>query len=199
MNINDILLKKEEIPIFNDKYFFVPIYPPLLTTDIDPMIARRVFPQAAQEWQVDLQKAAEGAPQEKKEWYENVFLAPALKIEERNGSQIVIPPQGGWYDDVVTANNGFATVLSINRNHGMLMFIEDNRSLEYICRPSVNFTPEKFKAYAAPVEQLENLSGIQSYVYCRENIIGLPAALFLRNWAILYLNESLKSIEDKLG
>lgn len=201
MNLQELLLTKDEIPIFQDKYFVVPIHPLLLTEKLDPRIAHHVFPLAAREWYTELQKAP--ATPEKREWYKKVFLGHEPHIEEKNGIQIMTPPSGGWLDHVTTADNGFATVLGVNRDQGMLMFMEGwMRSFDYICSPNVNISRPKLKAYAAPdppAIQVEDLPGVNAFVYRRENIIEFPAALFLRNWAILYLNKALKSIEDKLG
>jgi len=33
------------------------------------------------------------------------------------------------------------------------------------------------------------------YIYAHHNVYTFPGALFLRNWAILYLNAAIKSLE----
>jgi len=198
MSLQELLLTKDEIPIFQDRYFVVPIHPLLLTESLDPKIAHSVFPLAAKEWYADLQEAQ--ATPKKREWFESVFLKSKPQIEEKNGHQMMTPPPGGWFDYVTTAENGFATLLGVNRNQGTLMLLQGQRSFDYICPPNVNFSKSKLMAYAAPppAVQVEGLSGVNAFVYRRDNVSELPAALFLRNWAILYLNEALRSINDKL-
>ena len=40
----------------------------------------------------------------------------------------------------------------------------------------------------------DGLEGAQVYVYSQHNVDNYPGALFLRNWAILYLNEAMKQV-----
>ncbi len=196
MSIQELLLTKEEVPISQKRYLIVPIHPLLLTERLDPRLANNVFPMAAHEWYAELQ-AVEGTPKER-EWYKSVFLQHEPIIEQRGANQVMTPPSGGWFDHVTTNDNGFATLLGINRNQGMLMLMSGSRAMKYITPPIINFTQEKFKRYAAE-EPFPRARGVHAFVYNCENITGLPSALFLRNWAVLYLNEALKYIESKLG
>ena len=58
MKLEDILLRKEELPISYETLFKVPIHFLLLKKDIkiDDRIAHDVFPDAAQEWYSDLKE-----------------------------------------------------------------------------------------------------------------------------------------------
>ena len=67
MNLDLLLLQREELPILHGTSFYVPIHPDLLKEDIrlDPEIAKGVFPQAAQEYHQDLAAYIETMQDEK--------------------------------------------------------------------------------------------------------------------------------------
>ena len=198
MDLDQLLLKKEEVPIFYETSFYLPIHPSLLRKDIalDPHLANKVFPQAAVEWYAELKEHTETVEdQQIKKWYQDVFLKEEPIIKD---GKLANPPLR-WHDEVFFDGNGFAVHLSINRNcGGSLYFNEDYLSKpKYIDSPIVNFTPEKFEAYAAPgTIQFTDLPGTRAYVYNPHNIDYFPGALFLRNWALLYLNEALRFLHE---
>lgn len=199
MRLEQLLLKKEELPILHETCFIVPIYFRLLDEDIkiNPEIANQVFPQAAKEWYDELKEYIETVENEKtKEWYESVFLTHELKIKKEYGRQIVDPP-GFWEDTVITGDNGFATGLSINRNVGGSLGLPwENHTDQIIYPPLVNFSPEKLKVYATL--SFPNVKSVYAPTYSQHNVDHYPGALFLRNWAILYLNEAMKSVGKEL-
>ena len=196
MNIEDLLLRKEEITILYDNCFMVPIYPILLSDEvkIDPQIPHLLFKQAADEWYRELKEySALLQDKETKEWYDNVFLKEPPEIKEERGRQI-IGPQGFWEDGVQNLKNGFVDVLSINRNAGGSLFVGEAKP-QYISPPFVNFSKNKFEEYKAPLlMDYEGLEGVYSYIFSSHNIDHYPGALFLRDWAILCANESLKQV-----
>lgn len=199
MNIEQLVLTKEEIPILHGRCFELPIHPALLREKLNPLLAHHVFPQAAKEWYDDFSEAVkrETDPQNKR-WYEEVFLVhPEITIE--NGHQVLISLlHGVWRDMVLTEENGFASSLSINRDVGGTIGYQRDISVHnYICPPYVNFTPEKLRAYAAQPPS-EGLRGVRAHSYNLHNVDHLPGALFLRNWGLLYLNAAMCSIKDKL-
>lgn len=200
MKLDQLLLRKEELPILGKPdcpRFTVPIHPALLRPDvrIDPTIAYHVFRQAAQEYHTELtQYVATMQDEKEKVWYKEVFLKNPTVMTDKRGRQTIL--DGMWEDLVQTGENGFARVLSINRNvGGTLFYNSEDRSCthEYLSPPTVNFTPEKFAAYAV-LEKNPNIIGVTGNAYSHHNIDHYPGALFLRNWAILYLNEAMKSI-----
>ncbi|HLD79561.1 MAG: hypothetical protein A2822_03240 [Candidatus Staskawiczbacteria bacterium RIFCSPHIGHO2_01_FULL_41_41] len=205
MNLDLLLLQREELPILHGTSFYVPIHPDLLKEDIrlDPEIAKGVFPQAAQEYHQDLAAYIETMQDEKeKKWYKEVFHKDPT-VQTEHGRQSVL--NGMWEDLAFTTDTGFAHALSINRNVGGTLFFngEDRQcTRSYVFPPIVNFTPEKFEAYAVKETSLAELSTIKTkgvYVnaYDQHNIDHYPGALFLRNWAILYLNAALKELHQR--
>jgi hypothetical protein len=56
MAINKLVLTKEELPILHDICFQIPIHPKLFdpSLQLNPLIAREIFPQVAEEWQDEL-------------------------------------------------------------------------------------------------------------------------------------------------
>lgn len=58
MDLDYLLLCKEELPIVGENRFQIPIYPSLLREEsiFDEKIALRMFPLAANEWHEDLQE-----------------------------------------------------------------------------------------------------------------------------------------------
>ena len=199
MKLEELLLQKEELPILHGTSFVVPIYPALLREDIqlDSTLANRVFPQAAQEYHQDLAAYIETMQDgQDKKWYKEVFLKdPTVQTDEHRRQSIL---GGMWEDLAFTTDTGFAHALSINRNVGGTLFFngEDRDCTRtYIYPPIVNFTPEKFAAYA--VEKLSGTRGVTANAYAHHNIDNYPGALFLRNWAILYLNAALKELHQR--
>ena len=190
VKLEDLFLKKEELPILRETCFQLPVYPELLREDINIKkdLAHLIFPQIVKEWHEDLQKhTSEMKPSKEKDWYKEIFLREP-KIETERGKYILMPLH--WECDVFIEDNGFASGLSISRNAGGSLCPPD---LDYICPPVVNFSKEKFEAYQSGLK-IEGVNGVYAFVYGHHNINYFPGALFLRNWGILYLNEAMKEV-----
>ena len=188
MKLEDLLIKREEIPIFNDRCFIVPIHPKLLepSTNLNPDIASNLFPEAAQQWYGDLQeyyRTLEAG--QNKQWIQEVFLKQP-QIGERYGRQYLVNLLG-WEELVQTDNRGFATCLSVSRNAGGSLYLPSSEGPDWFGPRHVRFSQEKMKEYTT--EQYKDI-GI-GRCYNHHNIDYYPGALFLRNWAILYLNAAL--------
>ncbi len=202
MNVEDLLLTKEEIPVlykpnFNRPYFEIPIHPALVREDvqIDSGIAQRMFPAAAAEYLPELAaySAALLDGDQDKKWFSEVFLKPGLEVISKDGRQTFQQ----WVDLTLVDANGFASAFSINRNAGGTLQYNPDERPQYISPPRVNFSKEKFAAYRVG-ETFERVPGVRALVYGHHNIDFYPGALFLRNWALLTLNESIKQLGDKL-
>jgi hypothetical protein len=190
MQLEDLLLRKEELPIFRKNCFEVPVHPRLLdpTIDINPRLANELFPKVLEPWYLELQEYAKTLTDlPEKNWIEEVYLENMPKIETEGRRQRI----KGWEDNVNSIDNGFASYLSISRDAGGSLYFSKSE-----CRPLllkskyIRFTEEKAKAYSTGSSD-KYLFGNG---YLHHNIDAYPGALFLRNWAIMYQNEALKEI-----
>ncbi len=193
MEISTLLLKKEELPILYDRCFEIPIHPALLDPRLsfDPGIAQHVFPKAAEEWYKDLKKYTKGVKDSgNKKWIQNIFLKEKPNISSKNGHQVL---DVVWQDDVSTDSNGFASALSISRNSGGTLYYTGDRAsqdfLSFDGNKYMRFPREKIKAFGIEEINHEDLHGVKIKKYSHHNIDNYPGALFLRNWAIEYMNE----------
>lgn len=194
MRFDDVLLKKEEIPIARNGYFMAPIHPTLLVNKIDRQIAHDVFPAAAQEWYVDLQEFVKTpGDQDLKAWIKSCHLKKKISVKDKGYEKIVEPIL--YRDNVITNEMGFATGLSISRNHGGSLYMNPDGHLELIHQGVCKFSEEKFREYnsRASGHRPETFCA-HAHVYSQHNVDDYPGGLFLRNWAILYLNEALRSL-----
>jgi len=185
MDISQLLLKKEELPILHGNCFQVPIHPKLLnpSVNINPLIAKDVFPKVAKEWYTDLKEylPLEKDP-EKREWYENVFLKEKEVVIENNKQFF-----GIWEDEFQLSNNGFVICFSISRNAGgTLYFRKDDPNCQSFGQEYIKFSDDKRKEFG--------FKEGRCFVYASHNIDHYPGALFLRNWAIAYMNEVLQEL-----
>ena len=195
MNLEDVLLRKEELPIIGENRFQVPIYPSLLRSDVvfDSRIASQVFPIAAEEWHSDLtayvQNLPENTPDErlKKNWIKDSYLdKPVEIIKEGNGRQRL----RFWEDLVGCDKRGFVTHFSISRNAGGSLYLgNDFEREQFAFAKLVKFNDDKKKRYS--IDKM----GMKMNMYSMHNVDYYQGALFLRNWAILYLNEALREVE----
>ncbi|MEK6913805.1 MAG: hypothetical protein AABW47_04010 [Nanoarchaeota archaeon] len=192
MNINSLLLTKEELPILHNGCFQIPIHPKLLDSNlrINPLIAKNIFSKVAEEYRADL---TEYASQEKdiakREWYENVFLKDR-KVVKKNNQQFF----GIWEDEIKLSDNGLVIGFSISRNAGGSLYFAENENscIGIIPNCMIKFTPDKAREF----EIGYGGGGISSaFVYSSHNIDDYPGALFLRNWAIEYMNEVFRELE----
>ena len=187
MAINKLVLTKEELPILHNNCFQIPIHPKLLdpALNLNPEIAKDIFPEVAEEWRSDLKAYL---PFEKdlnnRKWYEDVFLKEE-KIKIRYGRQYL----GIWEDDIQTLDNGFVWGFSISRNAGgSLYFNEDELNCQAFGDIYIKFSEDKKKEFENKNKRI--------WTYAPHNIDKFPGALFLRNWAMMYMNEVLKEITD---
>jgi hypothetical protein len=193
----DLQLTKDEIPIFAEICFYAPIHPRLLepNVSIEPTLANRVFPQAAEEWYDDLQKYLQTAQESDKEFYEGFVKGGKPQILKDIGYQQLSNPP--WRDEVLTDSRGFARVLSISRNGGGTLHFNkgDINCRTYIPldgKPGRHFNISAEKANELMYERSVDMGLV--HVYAHHNVDYYPGALFLRNWAVLYLNEAMKSV-----
>ena len=201
MELDKLLLRKEELPI-NETWFYVPIHPRLLdpTISLNPELAREVFPQVAQEWYEDLSEYAESVEDpQTRDWIKQAFLERRPKIKSEYGRNVLDTIY--WEDDITPDDNGFVRGLSISRNFGgSLYFNKGDMSCERFIFYEGNeriarFSKGKFKEFGAEgIHQDPEDRGVMMHVYAQHNVDHYPGALFLRNWAIAYENEALKSL-----
>ena|SRR3989338_7641665 len=194
MKLEEILLRKEELPIIGENRFQVPIYPSLLKEDVmfDTRIASQVFPIAANEWYEDLcdyvQNLQVNTPDEKlrKDWITESYLDKPVEIIRENGRQRL----HFWEDLVGCDKRGFATHFSISRNAGGSLYLgNDFEREQFAFAKLVKFNEDKKRAYS--IDKME----MKMNMYSMHNVDYYQGALFLRNWAILYLNSALRELE----
>ncbi|MBD3318934.1 hypothetical protein GF342_03410 [Candidatus Woesearchaeota archaeon] len=178
-------------PITHERYFHVPILPQCVegTVVLDPQLAQRVFPRAAELWVRQLPEY-EGPH---REWIEDVWLPKKGMVTSRYGRPYM--EEMHWECMVETDDSGFARFLSISRNAGGSLY----------CNPRECEFPVLVGSHSrvmqAPIEvarafSLEQISEdvFQMYVYAPHNVDFFPGALFLRNWAALYMNEVFQTV-----
>jgi hypothetical protein len=188
MIISQLVLTKKELPILHDHCFQIPVHPKLLdsTISINPLIAKEIFPEVAEDWRNDLEEYLPLEKDlEKREWYEQVFLKKHDKIIKRNNSQFF----GIWEDEIQLSDNGLVEGFSISRNAGgSLYFNKEEMNCQSFGKPYIQFSDEKAKEFQSKEGRF--------FVYSPHNIDYYPGALFLRNWAIMYMNEVFKEIKS---
>ena len=180
MNLADLLLKKEEIPITPEFRFRVPIPPILFDKDIklDRLLAHKVFPLAVKDFIRDIKNYLEEnkvKPSEAK-YLKEYLEHQVIENEGAFGAQ----EYHGLSDTVMKDPSGIAHALDINGD--LNVCIEECPFKDW-----VGFSEEKLKAYSNP-----RIIGF-GHAYVPDNNVGtIDAAFFLRDWAILYVNEALK-------
>lgn len=187
-----MLIQKEELPIIKKNIFHVPIPSRLLSKEItiDSSIAHRVFPQATIEWYNDLKDYVNKTEDNKeRDWIKKVFLKEKPKIISHFDRQNI--KHLNWEDNTGYFDNGFADYLSINRNSGGTLYFNINEINCWNRNPIIgnkliNFSEEKLKEFSKE-DKL--------YLYAQHNIDTYPGALFLRNWAILYINQAIRELQ----
>ena len=212
IRLDQLLLSKDEIPIFKDRFFHLPVHPQLLSVKLDPELGIKVFPQAVQEWYAELSAHTErlDSKNKLKKWYQEVFLREEPRIVNLGNYLIIIPLR--WESGVYCNEEGFAHSLSIARDAGGSLV---NPQVRYVYDDQIRFTPDKFKEYEVPLTEINRLKekdlspeeleehGIlrlgmegmtELLVYGQHNVEFYPGALFLRNWGVLYLNAALREM-----
>ncbi|MFA5953422.1 MAG: hypothetical protein WC812_02415 [Candidatus Pacearchaeota archaeon] len=156
MDIEKLFFKKQELPILHETCFQIPIHPKLLDTSLklDEEIAKRIFPEVAQEWCKELKKE---------------------KFPTR------------WEDLIQTNENGLVTGFQISRDYGGgLYFDEEDSNCQIYSSPYIKFSDEKRKEFQNVKNKL--------FIYAQTNVDSFEGALFLRNWAMVYMNEVFKQV-----
>jgi hypothetical protein len=187
MKLEELFLKKEELPILHKTCFQIPIHPKLLSEDLRnyESLAKDIFPYIADDWYSDLKKYVANDKDGKK-WIDEVYLDKKPEIKSELHRQFV---NDVWEDLIQTADNGLVTCFSINRNAGgSLYFNEEEFNCQSFGKVYIKFSEEKWKEF-----QFEDEFN-KLHVYAPHNIDSYPGALFLRNWAIKYMNEVFKEI-----
>lgn len=192
MKLEELFLKKEEIPVSNTGYFQVPIHPKLLSNEIriNEYTARNIFPDVVEEWYDDLNCYVESEKSINGNWIKEFFLKQEPVLKKQYGRQRIA--NLNWRDDFSTLDNGFARVFSISRNSGGTLYFNKNDSSceSLILNSFVKISDEKAKEF-----EFEKSGGNTiGLVYGSHNIDNYPGALFLRNWAIKYMNEVFKEV-----
>jgi len=177
MDLGQLCLKKEELPIMGNthKVFFqVPIHPKLLdpALNIDKSIASSIFPEVADEWYESLNKYTSINP-EKTGWIKEIFDKRVSKEELQKRISYM--------------NNGLVKRFS-SASGGTLYFFNQKLNYKSYASPFINFSEEKYKEFACDKNKSDIL------VYSQRDIHTFPTALFLRNWAIKYMNEVFKQV-----
>ena len=194
MKLEEVLLRKEELPIVGENRFQVPVHPSLLKEDVvfDARIASALFSTAAHEWYSDLreyvQTLPENTPDERlrKNWITESYLDKPVEIIRENGRQRL----RFWEDLVGCDDRGFVTCFDISRNAGGSLYLgNDFEREQFAFAKLVKFNDDKKKRYS--IDKM----GMKMNMYSMHNVDYYQGALFLRNWAMLYLNEALREVE----
>lgn len=217
MELEELLIKKEEIPIYEigsgmgpKPYFQLPIHPIFASDKInlDKGLPRKLFPEVLDGWYAELKTYADGLDRgNEKDWLYEVFLKEKPYISRKYGRQYIgIGPREVWEDNVGFLENGFCFSFSLERDTAGSIgvhFGDWDGTRAYIGPEHVKFSPEKFAEYSCdrdPEKKItkreikEARNGVSAYVFQHHNVELYASALFLRNWAIMYENEALKQI-----
>ncbi len=205
MNLGELKLKKEELPILHESCFEIPIHPTLLNDDLTlpHYLASETFRETIDDWYEDLRNYVnkENLKPTKRKWYENSWLKEKPKIERHGTHQVLIPSQ--WIDKHITQENGFARCFSISRDFGgSLYFPSSYGECETILSLSeenngyIRFSSEKTKEFGFKEINYDNRKMVNIHIYGHHNIDHFHGALFLRNWAINYMNKAFEFIAD---
>ena len=170
MELEKLFLTEKELPILYKTAFQIPVHPKLLdkTLKINPLLASKAFFQ----------------------------LQKSKNIKDVLESGVTFMPNGlveSFYinneEDINFMENGLVSNLSINRNAGgSLYFNKEKLNCKSYAKTFINFSEEKLEEFLIDNEK-KNI-----FVYSGKNIDTLPKALFLRNWAIEYMNEVFKQV-----
>jgi hypothetical protein len=165
MNLEELYLTKEELPILYETCFQIPIHPKLLDQNIriDKSIPQRIFPRVVEEWYKDLKEKG---------------LTGKITFEDSCIAQ---------YNE-----NGFVEGFQISRDFGGNIFFD---KIEDSCRTVIPSKFIKFSKEKAIKFECQKIRGLSlAHVYTLGNVDNFHGALFLRNWGIEYMNEVFKQI-----
>ena len=191
MDLDDLLLTKEEVPILHKTCFRIPILKRLLSENLEihPGIAKAMFFKVAHEFQDELREYwSKLEERDEKNWIGEVFLSKKMVVKSQGYNQEVQPLI--WRDETILSENGLVGSFSISRNAGgTLYFNTQDMNCSSGLHPDhrdsyINFSAEKAREFGEGKEKY-----IKIFHYAQHNIDHLPGALFLRNWALEYMNE----------
>jgi hypothetical protein len=185
----NLLLKREEITIFAETGFILPIHPTLLRQSLDPRLASRVLEQTAEDWFADMQEQIQLQSEEDQErWRRFYFKTP--RVLKRIGDSARLEPRIFSEISYLTKDNGFAYALCMERNfEGSIYFNPEPNYLSFGRQSQIPI--EKLEFYAHRKID-ENFFAV--FYYSHHNVEQLPSCLFLRAWGVNYLNAALSSI-----
>ncbi|MBI4017829.1 MAG: hypothetical protein HY366_02700 [Candidatus Aenigmarchaeota archaeon] len=188
MELEDLLLKKEEIPLQRSQIEFypapcnVPVHPLLLDEKrrFDIRLAHTVFPMVVQEWHEELKTYA-GQPdwKDERDLIEE-YLSVKPRVVEREA--LYVEPYGRYGERWETSRgrltNGFPGALSNGAHTSFFVNVDDDLGAEL----RMNFSDRKRELYRG------------CRPYSQHNVHTLSHALLLRNWAIACVNEGLMQV-----
>jgi len=187
------LLSRDDA-LINGTVFYVPIHPVLFEggVELDPKLAMGAFPDVAREWHTDLMMRRNRLPGGKERELYDSFLEFGSEVSKEGGEYVL---GGMWRSEVIIGGGGFARGLSINRDVGGSL---DYNPVDVDCE--IGMIPRKGRFFGlseAKVKEFGRLWAEGGYlldVYGQHNVDNLPGALFLRNWAVKYLNAAVESV-----
>lgn len=179
-----LFLNKEEIPIIG-RNFKIPIHPELFGSnfEIDDSIAKDIFSKAFDSWYDDLETFVKYMDDPNLDHvYYDLFSGRKPSLIQKGESQII--EKINWRDDFSVYDNGLVNLFCIERNHGGALLISDDylESISPVPSGYIRFGREKAREF----EFKEGGAKIYSHL----NVRTYPGALFLRNWAIEYVNKA---------
>ena len=124
---------------------------------------------------------------------ENISINPEIardifpQVAEEWSKELSRKFPEGWENLYQTNENGLVTGFNISRNYGgSLYFNEEDSSCRAFGKVYIKLSDEKRNKFEFEKNKI--------YTYASHNIDHYPGALFLRNWAIKYMNGVFKDI-----
>ena len=198
MGIDSCILSKEEVKIIESGNFYIPIHPKLIdpNVSINPDLARNVFEKSAYEWYEDLIRHYDlVSDKTEKNFIKREFLDLFSGVSNKDGELCLL--NGVWKNIFGLSDNGFADTLSISRNSRGSLYFNKIDSCEYFIplngMENRYFKIGKEKALEFCYDKFIDSPG-KIYTYNKHNVENFPSALFLRNWALNYVNAALEDI-----
>ena len=201
LSLDDLFLRKEELPILHGTSFHVPIHPLLLSegVKISPLIPRQVFPIVAWEWFEEFTAYCDTVTDEEtREWYQKSFLSRRPSFMEFADGLLGLKSPG-WKPESYHLSNGFAHTLCIERSYGGSLYFNQGGSNYRVPVLSgrnkyVLFSEEKARAFCFKDDSSSSSEKEYFHVYAHHNVEYYPGALFLRNWAVECVNKALRQV-----
>lgn len=192
MEIDDILLKSREIYIGDGQEkprLVVPIHPSLLRKDIkiDERLGYETLSRAIKPWRKDVNK------------YHKIIKDTTSKksiniggVESVHDDVWIIKPEDIYIDRFGFMDNGLVRTFQLGDENAL--YLDQNNTIS-IHQDEAVFKAEKLYEYSCKKDDDILGSGFATcYAYQVHNLGNYRAALFLKNWAVIYLNTALKQI-----